>query len=49
MRHDDATKDRDFRTNEGEVAPLTSRVMSHAGAGQTMLRYVLPKEALSTV
>jgi hypothetical protein len=49
MRHSNAIKDRDLRTNEGEVASLTSRGASHAGFGQDMLRSDLPMEALSTV
>jgi hypothetical protein len=49
MRYDEAIKDWDLPKNEAEATSLTSRVMSHADAGQNMLRYFLPKEALSTV
>jgi hypothetical protein len=48
MRHNDAIQNRDFWAYEGESTRLTSRVMWHDGAGQSM-RNLLSKEALSTV
>jgi hypothetical protein len=46
MRYDHAIDDRVVRTNEGEATSLSSRVLSHVGAGQKML---LPMGVLSSV